>query len=68
MTCRICKSSTKKVLEIGSAPPANYLLEDPNIKENAYPLVLEFCPKCSNIQIKDCLEKTDLYRIFLYYS
>ena len=66
MICRICRSSTKQVLELGSAPPANYLLDDPNIKENAYPLILEFCPKCSNIQLKDCLERTDLYSNYFY--
>ena len=29
MICRICGYDTKTVLELGSSPPANYLLDNP---------------------------------------
>jgi len=66
MICRICGYDTKTVLELGSSPPANYLLDNPEKEEIEYPLILEFCSNCSNIQLKDCLPRNDLYKNYLY--
>lgn len=66
MVCRICGCETKTVLELGSTPPANYLLKTKEEEEQKYPLILEFCSSCYNIQLKDCLPKKDLYENYFY--
>ena len=66
MVCRICGTKTKTVLELGNTPPANYLLEKKENEEKTFPLILEFCSNCSNIQLKDCLPRSDLYENYFY--
>lgn len=66
MSCRICNFDTKTFLELGDSPPANALLSKPikNIKK--FPLVLEFCPSCKSVQLRDCLNAEDLYKYYFY--
>jgi SAM-dependent methyltransferase len=67
MSCRICgASATRAVLDLGVSPPANSLLDRPNEPQNCFPLVLEHCPRCANLQLRDCLDATELYRNYLY--
>jgi SAM-dependent methyltransferase len=33
---------------------------------DTYPLVLEWCVECGNLQLRDCLASDDLYRNYLY--
>ena len=66
MSCRICGSSTETVLDLGVSPPANSLLTSPNEYARPFPLVLEHCGQCENLQLRDCLAAADLYRDYLY--
>lgn len=66
MTCRICESPTKEVLDLGTTPPANGLLDSPDTEEKRFPLQLEWCESCSNVQLRDCLSADDLYKHYLY--
>jgi SAM-dependent methyltransferase len=66
MTCRVCKSGTRTVLDLGLSPPANSLLESPTDCEETYPLVLERCDACSSLQLRDCLSASVLYRNYFY--
>lgn len=66
MTCRICKSPTREILDLGSTPPANALNEVRGTEQATYPLVLEWCEKCNNVQLRDCLAADILYEHYLY--
>ena len=67
MICRICKNKTTELLDLGSMPPANSLLEpDAQSKLEKYPLVLDFCDSCFNLPLRDCLGADDLYSHYLY--
>ena len=66
MTCRICGHQTEAVLDLGESPPANSLLESPADYCRSFPLVLEHCDKCGNLQLRDCLDAIDLYQNYLY--
>jgi SAM-dependent methyltransferase len=57
---------TSTVLDLGVSPPANSLLATADEAEDSFPLVLEYCAACSNLQLRDCLDATDLYRNYLY--
>ena len=66
MACRICGADTEQILDLGSTPPANSITTSPDVVLETYPLVLEWCPGCSNLQLRDCLASEDLYRNYLY--
>src|SRR5262245_38539063 len=66
MTCRICGFRTRVVLDLGTSPPANTLLDSPDQEQTSFPLVLELCEACGNLQLRDCLDAVELYRHYLY--
>jgi len=66
MACRICGARTEEILNLGSTPPANSITTSADVVLTAYPLVLEFCENCANLQLRDCLASDDLYRNYLY--
>ena len=66
MTCRICSSATRTLLDLGESPPANSLKESPDQREAFYPLVLEQCDRCGNVQLRDCVDAQALYSQYLY--
>src|SRR5687767_8609734 len=66
MQCRICESPVKEVLDLGTSPPANSLLSARGLEQPSYPLVLEWCGNCSNVQLRDCLAADVLYENYLY--
>jgi C-methyltransferase len=66
MACRICGARTAEILNLGSTPPANSITASTDVVLQAYPLVLEFCEDCANLQLRDCLASEDLYRNYLY--
>lgn len=66
MTCRICAARTREVLHLGSSPPANWLKVAPEEEQESYPLVLEWCASCLNVQLRDTLPAEVLYRDYLY--
>ena len=66
MNCRICNCQTSEILDLGSTPPANSLLTVDSISQEEYPLILEYCEECNNLQLRDCLSADDLYKDYLY--
>jgi C-methyltransferase len=66
LACRICGATTEEILDLGKTPPANAITSSPDATLDTYPLVLEWCVKCSNLQLRDCLASDDLYRNYLY--
>ena len=66
MTCRICGADTKQVLDLGASPPANSLKNSPADPQESFPLVLEWCDVCDNVQLRDTLSADELYRDYLY--
>jgi hypothetical protein len=66
MSCRICSAPTREVLDLGESPPANWLKRAPDQDQASYPLVLEWCETCDNVQLRDTLSAEVLYRDYLY--
>ncbi|MGH2959529.1 MAG: class I SAM-dependent methyltransferase [Solirubrobacterales bacterium] len=66
MDCRICEAPTVEILDLGESPPANSLVASPNDEQKSYPLVLEWCDACGNVQLRDCLPADELYSDYLY--
>jgi SAM-dependent methyltransferase len=66
MSCRICTAATSEVLDLGSMPPANWLKSSPDEHQESFPLVLEWCETCGNVQLRDTLQPEVLYRDYLY--
>jgi SAM-dependent methyltransferase len=66
MSCRICQASTEQVLDLGESPPANWLKSAPDEVQESFPLVLEWCSNCGNVQLRDALEPEVLYRDYVY--
>lgn len=66
MVCRICGQDVKNVLDLGATPPANSLLKSKSQVIKKYPLVLQYCSSCSNLQLSDCLKEDDLYKYYFY--
>src|SRR2546428_2019366 len=66
MTCRICSSATRTLLDLGESPLANALKASPDQPDESYPLVLEQCDRCGNVQLRDCVDAHALYSHYLY--
>jgi SAM-dependent methyltransferase len=66
MTCRICTAPTEEILDLGTSPPANWLKQSPSDAQESYPLVLEWCERCGNVQLRDTVSAEALYRDYLY--
>lgn len=66
MPCRICGDPTDTVLDLGSMPAANRLKTSKQEEEPRYPLVLERCAGCFNLQLRDCVDENELYGHYLY--
>lgn len=66
MTCRLCDSATVEILDLGKSPPANSLRKSRKGSQVSHPLVLEWCKRCSNLQLRDTLSAKELYRDYLY--
>tara|TARA_B100000886_G_scaffold193073_1_gene132989 strand:- start:4111 stop:5328 length:1218 start_codon:yes stop_codon:yes gene_type:complete len=66
LVCRICQENTIEILDLGMSPPANSLSDNKDINFEKYPLKLEYCNNCKNIQLKDCLDIDKLYKHYYY--
>ncbi len=70
-TCRVCAGkSLKKVLSLGSTPPANAFLrkEDLSKPEHAFPLELTFCGSCGFVQLSHVVSPELLFKDYVYVS
>lgn len=68
-TCRVCGSSTKTILDLGTSPLANALMQTPDFKVPCYPLGLCACTSCSLVQQRADLPTDILFdAAYPYYS
>jgi hypothetical protein len=54
------------LLDLGAMPPANWLLEKRDSEVERFPLELEHCPACGNLQLRHCLGAQKLYAHYYY--
>lgn len=68
MICRLCNHPTRAIVDLGISPPANKFKEDyKNSSEiAAFPLQVDFCDNCKNLQLRDCLSAEVLYSDYNY--
>jgi SAM-dependent methyltransferase len=66
MACRICKAQTTPILDLGDSPPANSFGSAASDEQASFPLVLESCGSCGNLQLRDCTDAKLLYSNYLY--
>jgi SAM-dependent methyltransferase len=65
--CRICDSANvRSVIDLGEMPLANRLKPAPDAPERRFPLEVEFCRDCGNLQLTYCVEAADLYDDYPY--
>ena len=64
--CSICDGSVEEIVDLGKCPPANNFVKKKNEMVNSYPLIVDFCNKCSCIQLRHCLSKNELYSYYTY--
>lgn len=67
--CRSCgREPLETVLDLGTVPLANALLETPDQRDPVFPLTLAFCPACSLVQIRQTIEPELLFGEYPYFS
>lgn len=69
--CRLCKSrKLKKVLDLGKTPPANSFLKKSQLKdkEDFFPLVVNFCTNCNQLQLSHVVSPEILFRNYVFVS
>lgn len=69
--CRLCKNSKlKKIINLGSTPPANSFLKKTQINkfESFFPLHVNFCPVCRQLQLSHVVSPDILFRDYVYVS
>ena len=67
-TCRLCSSDNlEEVIDIGKTTPANNF-NDTHEKNNfeKYPLILDFCNDCFNVQLRHIINSEVLYKNYSY--
>jgi len=55
-------------LDLNSQPLANSYLKDKNESEDKFPLGINFCPKCTHIQLTHSVDPDKLFKNYLYVS
>lgn len=69
--CRLCKSrKLKKILDLGETPPANSFLKKSQLKnkEDFFPLVVNFCTNCGQLQLSHVVSPEILFRHYVWVS
>lgn len=65
--CRICSSTNVRgVVDLGDMPLANRLKPAADTPEKRFPLAVDFCRDCGNLQLTHCVDAADLYDDYLY--
>ena len=66
--CRLCNSEVREIIYLCDSPPANNFDDTFNKGQSreAFPLVLDFCDICSNLQLRHCLGEELLYSDYTY--
>lgn len=69
--CRICKNDNLiKIISLGKTPPANAFLKksELNLPEPFFPLHVNFCPICRQLQLSHVVSPELLFRNYVYVS
>ncbi len=67
--CRVCNSRNLILIHsFGLSPLANNLVENKKSKTTTYPLELNYCKECNNIQLNVVVDPTVLFDKYLYTS
>lgn len=69
--CRICKNDNLvKIISLGVTPPANAFLKKSQLKlpEPFFPLHVNFCPICRQLQLSHVVSPELLFRNYVYVS
>lgn len=70
--CRLCKSKKlKPILNLGSTPPANSFLKKKQLDNNSeqfFPLKVNLCPLCRQLQLSHVVHPDILFRDYVYVS
>ena len=67
--CRCCGNTRLKcVVSLGNSPLANNLLNDENQKDELYPLQMNYCPNCHNVQLSHSVPREKMFNDYLYVS
>lgn len=66
--CRLCNSPVREIIDLGNSAPANnfdntFSIEGSN---ETFPLILDFCDSCKNLQLRHCLGEDLLYSDYSY--
>jgi quercetin dioxygenase-like cupin family protein len=67
--CRCCASKNlKRILSLGFQPLANNLIKNKKSKFDTYPLELNFCLDCYNVQLSVSVNPKKMFRNYYYLS
>ena len=66
--CRLCEGDLKEITYLCDSPPANNFDNTFQSEETprAFPLILDFCNDCYNLQLRHCLGEDLLYENYTY--
>lgn len=68
-SCRSCEGKNlEPVLQLGSSPLANNLLNSINDKDEQYPLEMVYCENCHNCQLSYVVPPENMFDTYLYVS
>ena len=60
--CAICSNKAiETIIELGNSPVTNKFLNDVDDTYGLFPLNLQFCKKCNNLQLEHCINDDFLY-------
>jgi|GEM_PF-71151 UDP-glucuronate decarboxylase len=69
--CRLCNNpKLTRVITLDPTPPANAFLKkvDLSRKEYKYPLIVNYCPKCGQLQLSHVVSPDILFKKYVYAS
>ncbi|MHC5022857.1 MAG: methyltransferase domain-containing protein [Planctomycetota bacterium] len=69
MICRVCRGHVfGEVIDLGSLPLVNNLLEDPGAPCPRWPLRVVFCRGCSLVQLTEAPSPDSMFRDYAYFT
>ena len=69
LECRCCGSKDlRRILSLGFQPLANNLIKKANKKIETFPLELNYCTKCFNVQLSTAIDSKKMFKNYLYLS
>ena len=67
--CRCCgNKNLKRIISLGFQPLANNLIKSKKQKFKKYPLELNFCENCSNVQLSVAVNPKEMFSNYYYLS